>query len=740
MKYPRRFLRVLCVWFGLVSFSCAQMQHPAPPASAAAGQQGVDIGGRRIPIPPLPAFHPQQPKRIELSNGVIIFLQEDHELPLIDGQVRIRGGGRNLPASKTGMISIYGQAWRTGGTEAKTGDQLDDVLEARAAKVETNGATDSTFLSWSCLKGDFDEVFAIAADVLQHPAFRQDKIDLAKHQINGAIARRNDDVAGIAAREAGKLAFGPENPYARSAEYATVASVTRDDLLDWHRRTVVGANLMIGVVGDFDAAQMEAALRRVFEPLPRGERMADPDLHFAPAKPGVYFAPKEDVNQANIRMVMLSKLQRNDPDYFPVQVMEQAFLSGGFSARLTNYVRTVRGLAYDASGGFSVPYDRPGMFEVAAGTKSQSAVETVQAIYTALDDIQKHPITAEEMRRAKDSILNSFIFAVDSKDKLLTEQVTYAFYGYPSDFLERIRAGIEKVTINEVTRVAQKYIQPQELAVLVVGNDKEFEKPLSTLGPVSTLDISIPPPPGAQSSQPAGEEGAAAKPSAADQAQAHALVQKMVDNMGGAAKVNAVKAVTMKATLPIKGPEGDVTANINETVAYPDRARQDVETPMGNMVMVVTPQAGFVTAPQVGTQDMPASMKSDMADEIKRDLLFIAQHASDGGVTITPAGTEKVGTTNAQALKVNSEGAALTLYVDPNSGRVLRSRYTANGPSGPMEVVADFSDWRNVDGVMFPFKEHRNQGGEESDVQITDIKINPPIDPKTFQKPASSPQ
>jgi hypothetical protein len=181
-----------------------------------------------------------------------------------------------------------------------------------------------------------------------------------------------------------------------------------------------------------------------------------------------------------------------------------------------------------------------------------------------------------------------------------------------------------------------------------------------------------------------------------------------------------------------------MTANITETAVYPDRARQDVETPMGNMTMVVSPDAAFLTAPQMGTRDMPASMRTDMADEMKRDLLYIAQHASDSSVTITPGATEKIGSVDAQALNVNSGGAALTLYVDPATGRVLRSRYMTNGQNGPMEVVADFSDWRNVDGVMFPFKEHRSQGGEESDVQITDLKVNPPVDPKLFQKPVAA--
>src|SRR5580693_6559303 len=136
----------------------------------------------QIPVPPLPAFHPQQPKRVELSNGMVIFLQEDHELPLIEGSARIRGGSREEPASKVGLVGIFGQVWRTGGTKTQTGDQLDDFLEVRAAKVETRGGPDSTTVSLSCLKGDFDDVFKVFADLLQNPEFRADKLDLAQKQ------------------------------------------------------------------------------------------------------------------------------------------------------------------------------------------------------------------------------------------------------------------------------------------------------------------------------------------------------------------------------------------------------------------------------------------------------------------------------------------------------------------------------------------------------------------------------
>ena len=170
---------------------------------------------KAIPIPPLPAFHPEQPKRIALKNGIVIFLEEDHELPFIDGFIELHGGERDLPASKAGMIDLYSQTWRTSGTPTHSGDALDDILEAKAAKVETSGDVDSTSLSWSSLNTDFDSVFGIAVDVLEHPKFDNQKLELAKQQEAAGIVRRNDDASGIAEREAFKLIYGAQSPYGR---------------------------------------------------------------------------------------------------------------------------------------------------------------------------------------------------------------------------------------------------------------------------------------------------------------------------------------------------------------------------------------------------------------------------------------------------------------------------------------------------------------------------------------------
>ena len=446
-----------------------------------------------VPIPKLPKFNPPQPKRIVFPNGMVVFLQEDHELPLIDGVARIRGGGRSVPAGKTGLIDIYGEVWRTGGTKSQTGDALDDFLEQRAARVETAGGGDSTTISWSCLKDDLDDVFKVFVDLLQHPEFREDKIPIAQKGLYDSISRRNDDPSGIAGREAARIAYGANSPYARIPEYATVAAVTRDDLTNWHHTYVYPNNIILGVVGDFDSAAMEQRLRQAFASWAKGPAAKDPDIPIPPMKVGNYLVEKNDVNQSNIYLVGLGTT-RKDPDYFAISVFNEAF-GGGFSSRLFSDIRSTKGLAYAVGGGIGTSWDHPGMLRLVMSTKSQTTVESVQALGDEITDLAKKPINDEEIKRAKDSILNSFIFRFDSPGKVLQEKMAYELYGYPLDFLEKYQTAIEKVTKEDVARVAAKYMHRDKMSVLVVGNTSEFDKPLSALGPVSTVDITIPAPP-----------------------------------------------------------------------------------------------------------------------------------------------------------------------------------------------------------------------------------------------------
>jgi zinc protease len=445
---------------------------------------------KSIPIPALNAFKPVEPTKIDLPNGVTLFLAEDHELPFISGFIRIRGGSRDEPADKVGLISLYGDTWRTSGSKQATGDSLDDSLAAKAASIETSGGGAATSISWSSFATDFDSVFASTMDLLLHPAFQQNKLDLARRSEISSILRRNDDAGSIAAREAVQIAYGKTNPYGREPEIATVSAVKLDDLTAWHDRTVVGSNLIVGVIGDFDAKSMEQKLRAAFEPLPAGTRLITPKITFAEPTPGIYFANKSDVDQSNIYMVGLGT-QQDNPDFYALSVMNEVF-SGGFGSRVVQDVRTRLGLAYSVGGSFGAAYDHPGLFAVGLGTKSTSTVPATQATLADIAKLRTDPPSEVELRRAKDALLNSFIFRYDSPEKVLGEQVTLAVYGYPSDFLERYRTGIEKVTSADVSRVAQKYVQPDKLAIVVVGNTPEITPPLSALGKVTTLDTTIP--------------------------------------------------------------------------------------------------------------------------------------------------------------------------------------------------------------------------------------------------------
>jgi zinc protease len=682
---------------------------------------------QQIPIPTLPAFHPPQPKRIQLSNGMVIFLQEDHELPLIGATARIRGGASNEPAAKVGLVSIFGEVWRTGGTRTQTGDQLDDALEVRAAKVETGGGPDSTTVSLSCLKADFDDVFKVFTDLLRNPEFRDDKLDLARKQADDGISRRNDEIGEIAAREAGKLAYGADNPYAREAEYSTIAAITRQDLLDWHKSHVHPNNIILGISGDFDAAAMEARLRAAFESWAKGDELPKNEVQFHSAAPGYYLIPKEDVNQSSIHMVALGTT-RNNPDYYAIAVFNEAF-GGGFSSRLFNDIRTKRGLAYHVGGGIGTNFGHAGVLQFTAGTKSQSTIESIQALDEDIDNLARNPITDEEIKNAKDSILNAFIFRLDSPDKVLAERMTYEFYGYPADWLDKYPAEIQKVTAADVNRVAAKYVHRDQLAVLVVGNTKEFDKPLSSLGAVKEIDITIPPPPGAK------EEEASKVTASNDEGKA--MAARVVAAMGGEAKLAAIKAVRAKITLTQKTPQGDFPMQMESVIVFPDRLHAEMQTPNGTVKIVVTPELAFLGMPDGQVQSWPDSRRAETLEQIKRDPIFIAGHSKDPNVFFRAGGGEKVGNIEARIVDVNAAGAAIRWWVDPQSGHILKETYRVIGPHGPAQGETDMDDWKPVGGITIPMVRRNKQDGQDSSTaEYTAIELNPAVDPKLFEKPA----
>ncbi|MGH9360707.1 MAG: M16 family metallopeptidase, partial [Thermoanaerobaculia bacterium] len=419
---------------------------------------------------------------------------EDHELPLIEATAIVRTGSRLEPAAKAGLAELTGQVLRTGGTRQRTGDQLDDLLESRAAVIETSIGETSGRATLSSLKQDFTDMLGLFAEVLREPAFDPAKLEVAKNLVVAEISRQNDDPLTILFREFEEVVYGPDSPYVRQPTYASVAAIGRDDLAAWHREHFHPDRTILGLVGDFRTAEALALVRKAFGDWPRGPAAAAAAFPFRePVPPGVFLIERPDLSQSSIAIGYLG-IRKDAPDFYAVEVMNQV-LSGSFASRLFANIRTKKGLAYAVSGSVGSQWDHPGTTTLFLTTKRETTGAAIAALLEEARNMVAQPPDDEEVAKAKQSILNSFVFNSDSRRKVLQQQLTFEYYGYPLDWLSRYRRGIEAVTTAEVRAAAAKRLRPGEFAIMVVGPPEGRDRPLTDFGPVTAVDITIPEPP-----------------------------------------------------------------------------------------------------------------------------------------------------------------------------------------------------------------------------------------------------
>ncbi|MFB2937758.1 M16 family metallopeptidase [Aerosakkonemataceae cyanobacterium BLCC-F154] len=447
-----------------------------------------------LTFPPLPKVQVPAYTRFQLNNGMIVYLMEDRELPLVSGSAIIRTGDRWEPADKIGLAGITGTVMRSGGTKTHSPDQLNQLLEQRAASVETSIGEVSGNASFNSLTKDLPEVFSLFAEVLREPAFLEDKLQLAKTQIKGDISRRNDNPDDITGREFEKLMYGENSPYARTVEYATVNNISRADLQNFYQQYFHPNNIILGVVGDFDSKEMRQLIESKFGDWAKNEQLKVPPLpEVSQAKTGgIFFVNQPQMTQSYVQMGHLGGLL-NNPDYPALDVMSGVL--NGFGGRLFNQIRSRQGLAYSVYGAWSPRFDYPGVFVAGGQTRSDATVPFIKSILAEIQRIQTEPVTPQELALAKDSVLNSFVFNFQKPAQTLSRLMRYEYYGYPADFLFRYQRDVEATTAADVQRVARQYLQPGKLATLVVGNSNAIQPPLTALVPeITNVDITIPPP------------------------------------------------------------------------------------------------------------------------------------------------------------------------------------------------------------------------------------------------------
>jgi len=656
---------------------------------------------KRIPIPDVATY--------TLPNGMKLYLLEDHELPIVSGAIRVRTGNLFEPPDKVGLASVTGTVMRSGGTPGKTGDQLDEELENIAASVETDIGESSGSVSFSALKENTDEVLGIFKDVLTQPAFRQDKIDLALSEMRSGIARRNDDAHAVAGREFADIVYGKDTPYGWQIEYATLDNIKRADVVAFYKRYFFPANMLMAVWGDFSTAEMHAKLVKLLgewdyqqpkvPPFPKVRQKAEP---------GVFLAKKEDVTQTFFIEGHLGG-ELDDKDFPALEIMGD-ILGGGFESRLVKRVRTELGLAYDISADWGANYDHPGLFEIGGSTKSASTAETLKAIQEQVDRIRTSEVTPDELETARQSALNSLVFAFDTKTKTLARLLNYEYYGYPKDFIDRYQKGLEAVTRADVQRVAHEHVQPANLTIVAVGKTDEFRNSVATLGlPVSSIDLTIPEPKPHESKT---------RPSASDTAKARQLLARAQQAVGGVEKLAAIKDMVEVADLHVDPSAGGATMRRMDRWVAPSYFREDTTLPFGIVSIYGDGKTGWMSSPQ-GQAPLPSSQLKPVEDKLLRLFFPLLLSDREPGRTVTWIGE---GTLEIS----DGHGSTVRLFIDGKTGLPAKLEYSSEALRGPSSTIDEtFDSFEQANGIQVPRTMTITQNGHKyADVVVESIKLN----------------
>ncbi len=664
------------------------------PAAGPTAPRLADYDVRTLAFPGVRDVALPEIERVQLDNGLQVFLVEDRSLPIIEVTALVEAGSVFDPADEVGLAAVTASAMRTGGAGSRTPDEVNLALENVGATVEVFAGSDQTTAVASGLSDVFvSDVLPIFADVLMMPGFDEEQVGLVKTQQRTAIASRNDDAQAIATREMFQLLYGEDSPYARDIEYATLDAIDRADVQAFHGRYVVPNATYLAVSGDFDAGEMAATLRSTFGGWARGADVPEPPAPTFQSGPGLYFVPKDDVNQSTVLVAHPGELRLDSPDYPAVRVMNE-ILGGGFASRLFQTVRTDLGLAYAVFGNYGAGYENPGVFYSGTFTKSESTVQAAQAMRDVIESMRTTPPTAEELALAKDSYLNSFVFNFDTKDEVLRRVLTYERYGYSADFLQTLKDRIEDVTSADVQRVAQRYLTPDQAKVLVLGRAGDFDQPLTALGTPTTIDISIP-------------VGGAAEP-AGDAAGGATALRAAADALGGADRFQALTAYeTTLSTDMAQGPMAGSTISGTALVEFPSRVRAVQQTPFGEITVVLNEGRGRLLLPGGQSQPAPAQVVASVRDQLFLDLPYLmAQLDGVQAESLAPMdGMDRV--------RVSADGLSqpITLMLGAD-GRPTQATLTQVGPEGPVQVTVEFSDYRETGGFTLPFRIVNSQGGE----------------------------
>ncbi|MHC4082560.1 MAG: M16 family metallopeptidase [Planctomycetota bacterium] len=415
------------------------------PPAAREYRHTVDAGGIQVPV----------------------FLAPSHEFPLIDVVFTFKGGDFLDPPDQVGLVSATAAMMRRGGTTTVSAEAMDEEFDFLAANASSRARGTRCTVSLNSLASNFDESIGLFMDMVRNPGFEADRLDLYKQERIESMKQRNDYPQGILSREWGFLLYGPDHFEAAMSTEISIESVSTDDLRSMHDRLYHPGNLVIAVSGDFEPQAMLSRLASALAGWEAGAPASDPPAPTASLTPGLYHVEK-DIPQGRVNLGLRS-IRRDDPDYFPMVVMNRILGGGGFTSRIVSRVRSDEGLAYSAGSAFMPGVYYPGVWRASFQSKSSTVALAIKIILEEVGRIQNEPVTDDELLTATNALIETFPRRFESKAGMLRVFVDDEITRRDPDYWAQYRDNVRAVTPTDITRVARKHLRPDDMAILVVG-------------------------------------------------------------------------------------------------------------------------------------------------------------------------------------------------------------------------------------------------------------------------------
>jgi zinc protease len=701
------------------------------------------------PPRPLPArevsFPPYQVRT--LPNGLQVVAVSHHEQPAVSLRLILRAGGAQDPVSKPGVAYVAASLLDQG-TTTKSAEQIATTIDSIGGAIGAGAGSDVTFINAAVMKDSLGLALDLVSDLARHPAFAAEEIERQRQQILSGLKVSYDDPDYLAGVVFDRLVYG-FHPYGKpdSGTPQSIAAVTREDLLAFHKRWFGANNAILAIVGDVTADEAFAGAQRAFGSWERVEIPATKADDPPPATRRVVIVDRPAAAQTEIRVGNIA-LPRRHPDYLALDIAMK-ILGGEGGNRLHRVLRSERGLTYGASADLNALKDT-GDIVAETDTRSEKTAEALRLIVEEIVRLQRQRVQQRELSDAQEYLTGSFPLTVETPSAIALQVLNAVFYGLDLNELQTYRERVNAITVDDIQRVAQKYLRPDKLSIVLVGDASVFAKDLPGVGfdqveriPIGELDLASPElrrraAPGHIEPIAFRSAPVDARTTQAAARDARALIARAVAAKGGLDLLRSIRTVRV-SSLTTVAIEGIATALPGTTtIRYPGAFRMETKTPNGPLIQVFNAGTYWFQDEQ-GVHTAPPRMAEQMRGTVQRDTLPLLIALADGKVSAKAADVVDGGRTM-PSLDVALPGARpLTLMFDPATLLLAKARYRADGTPAGTEVNVEeiYSDYRDVNGLKVAFTtELRRDGAPAVHRTLQTFEFNVPLDASLFSKPS----